>query len=523
MLLSDLIRRGAERHPDRPAIRFDGAVVTYGDLGCQVDRLARALHQRGVAAGDRVGLLLPNLPVTTVAYFGAVAAGAVVVPANPLLKAAELAHIWRDSDVRLVIAAPSLLETAREALASLTPPRTLVSIGEQRDTPEEVVAIGRLLAEGAEAPPPPSRAREDDPAVCLYTSGTTGKPKGALLSHRNLLANCRQIAGALRLTADDNVLCVLPLFHSFGATVCQNTPLYSGARLTLVETFHPARALEIIERARPTLFPGVPAMYAAILKTAPDRKADLSSLRACLSGGAPMPLAVMQAFEARFGAPILEGDGPTECSPATSINPLGGVRKCGTIGLPLHGIEMKIVGDDDRELSDGEVGEIVVRGENVMLGYHNQPEATAEAMRGGWYHTGDLGTRDGDGYFSIVDRKKDMLIVGGLNVYPREVEEVLYAHPAIADAAVIGAHDDLRGEVPMAVVALKPGVSAAAPELTSWCRERLANFKVPRKVLFRESLPRSATGKILKRLLRKELDLEGCVSGPRGPLRPPGA
>jgi long-chain acyl-CoA synthetase len=511
MLLSDVIRRGAERHPDRPAILFNETVVTYGDLGRQVNRLAHALDRRGIAAGDRVALLLPNSPVTTVAYFGAIAAGAVVVPANPLLKAAELSHIWRDSDVRLVIAAPSLLETAREALASLAPPRTLVSTGDQHDTPEEVVTLGELVAEGAEAPPPPSRASEDDPAVCLYTSGTTGKPKGALLSHRNLLANCRQIAVALRLTADDNMLCVLPLFHSFGATVCQNTPLHGGARLTLVETFHPLRVLEVIERARPTVFPGVPAMYAAILKIPPERKADLSSLRACLSGGAPMPLSVMQAFEARFGAPILEGDGPTECSPATSINPLGGVRKRGTIGLPLEGVEMRIVADDDRELPDGEVGEIVVRGENVMLGYHNQPEATAEAMRGGWYHTGDLGTRDSDGYFSIVDRKKDMLIVGGLNVYPREVEEVLYAHPAIADAAVIGAHDALRGEMPLAVVALKPGFVATAPELTSWCRGRLANFKVPRKVLVRESLPRSATGKILKRLLRKELDLEAST------------
>jgi long-chain acyl-CoA synthetase len=509
MLLSDIVLRGAQRHPDRPAILFGDAVITYGDLWRRVRRLALALRRRGAGPGRRVALLLPNAPDTITAYFGTVAAGATVVPANPLLKPAELSYIWGDSDVSIVIVAAPLLPGAREALASLGGTRTLVAVGERSAVPPEVATLAELVDEGPDEPLAASGASENDPAVCLYTSGTTGKPKGALLSHHNLLVNCRQVTNALSMTPDDNMLGVLPLFHSFGSTVCQNTPLFGGARLTLVESFHPMRVLEVIERARPTVLPGVPAMYAAILQIPAERKPDLSSLRACFSGGAPMPLTVMEAFEKRFGAPILEGDGPTECSPVTAVNPLGGVRKCGTIGLPIEGVEMKIVDDNDRELPDGEVGEIVVRGENVMLGYLNQPEATAEALRGGWYHTGDLGTRDSDGYFSIVDRKKDMLIVGGINVYPREVEEILYSHPAVADAAVIGAPDALRGEVPLAVVALKAGASAAAAELTSFCRERLANFKVPRKVIFRESLPRSATGKILKRLLRKELDLEG--------------
>ena len=509
MLLSDIVLRGAERHPDRPAILFNDAVITYVDLARRVSRLAQALRRRGAGRGRRVALLLPNAPDTTVAYFAAVAAGATVVPANPLLKPAELAYIWGDSDASIAIVAAPLLAGAREALASLAGARTLVAAGDRSAVPAEIATLADLLDERPDEPLAPSEAGENDPAVCLYTSGTTGKPKGALLSHRNLLVNCRQVATALRMTPDDNMLCVLPLFHSFGGTVGQNTPLFGGACFTLVESFHPMRVLEVIERARPTVLPGVPAMYAAMMQIPVERQPDLSSLRACFSGGAPMPLALMEAFEKRFGAPILEGDGPTECSPVTSVNPLGGVRKCGTIGLPIEGVEMKIVDDNDRELPDGEIGEIVVRGENVMLGYLNQPEATAEAMRGGWYHTGDLGTRDADGYFSIVDRKKDMLIVGGLNVYPREVEEVLYAHPAVADAAVIGAPDALRGEVPLAVVALKAGASASAAELTTFCRERLANFKVPRKVVFRESLPRGTTGKILKRLLRKELDLEG--------------
>jgi long-chain acyl-CoA synthetase len=509
MLLSDTVLTGAERHPDRPAVLFNDTVITYGELSRRVSRLARALRARGAGPGRRVALLLPNAPETIVAYYGAVAAGATVVPANPLLKAPELAYMWGDSDAGIAIVAAPLLAAAREALASLRGARLLVALGERSAVPEDVLTLSELVAGVEDAPLGDSGPKESDPAVCLYTSGTTGKPKGALLSHHNLLVNCRQVAAALQMTPEDNMLCVLPLFHSFGGTVGQNTPLFAGARLTLVESFHPLRVLEVIERARPTVLPGVPAMYAAILQIPAERKPDLSSLRACFSGGAPMPLAVMEAFEKRFGAPILEGDGPTECSPVTSVNPLGGVRKCGTIGLPIEGVEMKIVDDQDGELPDGQIGEIVVRGENVMLGYLNQPEATAEALRGGWYHTGDLGKRDSDGYFSIVDRKKDMLIVGGINVYPREVEEVLYTHPAVADAAVIGAPDALRGEVPLAVVALKAGAQATAAELASFCRERLANFKVPRKVVFRESLPRSATGKILKRLLRKELDLEG--------------
>jgi len=508
MLLSDSVVRHAETAPERPAILFHDQAITYADLAARVNRLAHALRGRGLTRGQRVALLLGNVPEMTIGYYAAVAAGGVCVPANPLLKGAELAHIWGDSDVRFVVTVPPLVPVAREALAQLGGGRTLISIGSRSDVPADLATFDELLAEGRETPPEPLGIEETEPAVCLYTSGTTGRPKGALLSHRNLVTNCRQVAAALQLTTDDNLLTFLPLFHSFGGTVCQNTALFAGARFTLVEQFHPLRILDVIEKARPTIFPAVPAIYAALLQIPAERKPDLSSLRACFSGGAPMPLAVMEAFEKRFGAPILEGDGPTECSPVTSVNPLGGVRKCGTIGLPVEGVEMRIVDDQDRELPDGEVGEIVVRGDNVMLGYHNQPEATAEAMKGGWYHTGDLGTRDGDGYFSIVDRKKDMLIVGGLNVYPREVEEVLYTHPAVADAAVIGAPDELRGEVPLAVVAFKPGQSATAGELTTYCRERLANFKVPRKVIFRESLPRSGSGKVLKRLLRKELELE---------------
>src|SRR5437588_5756710 len=249
-------------------------------------------------------------------------------------------------------------------------------------------------------------------------------------------------------------------------------------------------------------------MFGALLQFPPDMPVDFSSVRICVSGGAPMPVSMMQAFEHKFDTIIIEGDGPTECSPVTSVNPPRGVRKPGSVGLPLQGVEMKIFDDEDRELPTGEVGEIVVRGENVMLGYHNQPEETAAAMKNGWYHTGDLGKVDEDGYFYIVDRKKDMLLVGGFNVYPREVEEVLYTHPAVADAAVIGAPDPLRGEEVVAVISLKPGTQVTERELMHFCREQLANYKVPRRIIFRESLPRGGTGKVLKRLLRKEMEMD---------------
>jgi long-chain acyl-CoA synthetase len=411
----------------------------------------------------------------------------------------------------MVVTAPPLLPGVQEAQRELPELRTLLSIGAREETPEGVLTLAGLMADSPARFDPSSEIgdlQSSDPAVCIYTSGTTGRPKGALLSHHNLTVNCQQVSRALHFDASDNFLCVLPLFHSFAGTVCQNTALYAGARSTLLEQFHPARVLEAIEKHRATIFAGVPAMFGALLQFPTDRPYDFSSVRLCVSGGAPMPVAIMQAFERKFDTIIIEGDGPTECSPVTCVNPIEGVRKPGSVGLPIPGVEMQIFDDNDNPLPVGEVGEIVVRGENVMLGYLNQPEATAEAMRSGWYHTGDLGRVDEDGYFYIVDRKKDMLIVGGLNVYPREVEEVLYTHPAIADAAVIGAPDPLRGEEVVAVVVLKPDAKAGDRELIAYCRERLANFKVPRRVVFRDALPRGGTGKVLKRLLRKELEME---------------
>ncbi len=506
MVLYDALARGNAEYPDRLALVYRDTGLTYAQLTGMVNRFAGALIGAGITKGDRVAILLPNVPPFTVAYYGATAIGAIAVPANPLLKAPELVHIWGDADVKLVVTLPQLLEGAAQA-AQQVGIQHLVCVGPRDAVPPGIMTFDEFLARGTGEPPTAPRPDPNEPAVFIYTSGTTGKPKGAVLSHKNLLTNCRQIQDVLQFTRDDNLLCVLPLFHSFAGTVCQNASLYCGCRFTCVEQFQPARVLDAIEKSGVTIFPGVPAMYAAIIQFASDRPEALARVRLCVSGGAPMPVALLDAFEKRFNTIIVEGDGPTECSPVTSVNPPDGIRKVGTIGLPLNGVEMRIFDDNDNEVPVGQVGEIVVRGGNVMLGYHNQPEATAEAMRNGWYHTGDLGTVDEDGYFTIVDRKKDMLIVGGINVYPREIEELLYTHPAIADAAVIGAADPLRGDEVVAVVSLKPGAALTAREVRDFCRASLANYKVPRRVIFRKELPRNTTGKVLKRLLRKEMDL----------------
>lgn len=508
MLLYDMIRKSRDLHPDRVAIYFRDHAITYAELESQVRATAVGLHSRGVRSGDRVGILLPNCPEFTYTYFAAAYLGAVAVPANPLLKSPELVHIWGDSGVKAVITAAAFLPTVILAADSVAGIGTIVVLGDPGLEDNRVLRVTDLLA-GPFEDPGPGSVDEHTPAVIIYTSGTTGKPKGALLSHANLIANCEQIGSVLEFKPEDNMLCVLPLFHSFGATVCQNASLYVGAAVTIVEQFQPTRILEVMQRLGVTIFPGVPAMYAALLQFADAPEDALSTVRLCVSGGAPMPEATMRAFEERYRTVIIEGDGPTECSPVTAVNPPFGIRKVGTIGLPVPGCEMRIFDDNDAEVPVGQVGEIVVRGPNVMLGYHNQPTETAEAMRNGWYHTGDLGHVDTEGYFSIVDRKKDMLIVGGMNVYPREVEEVLYAHPSVLDAAVIGAPDALRGDEVVAVVVTKPDAEPNARELLSYCRSQLAVFKVPRRVIFRDQLPRSTTGKVLKRLLRKELGLEG--------------
>ena len=519
MRLGEIVLKTAAEVPTRTALVFRDQNTSYRELAVAIQRTAAAIRTVGIKPGGKIALLLPNCPPFVLGYYGATLVDVVAVPANPLLKPAELSYIWNDASIELVITIPQLLPGVAAARASVPSVKHIVVVGEKAEcaNAEEIEGLvtfsdflgagaAALAADGTLLDGPP--ADVENCAVIIYTSGTTGHPKGAMLSHKNLYANVKQARHALEITTDDVFITVLPLFHSFSGTVCLNIPLMVGCTAVLVENFGPGRILDILEKQKVTIFAGVPAMYHGLLQYTPERDHDLSALRLTISGGAPLPVTTLAAIEARFGVPVLEGDGPTECSPATSINPLTGVRKPGSVGIPLPGCEIKIFDDNDNELPVDEIGEIVVRGDNVMLGYLNQPEATAEVMTSGWYHTGDLGKIDSDGFVYIVDRKKDMIITAGLNVYPREIEEVLFSCPEIADAAVIGLPDALRGEEVVAVVVLKPERAISERAIMAFCRERLANYKVPKKVIVRDTLPRGGTGKVVKRLLKKELEME---------------
>src|SRR5918997_597239 len=407
---------------------------------------------------------------------------------NPLLKAREVEYYLRDSGARLVVALDSIAEAATEAAAA---------VGVDAVTVGPVDADATLGGTGSGDPEP----REDgDAAVILYTSGTTGPPKGAELTHANLRSNCR--TGGLELvdmTPDDVIMGCLPLFHVFGLTCGLNASVLAGSCLTLIPRFDGGKALSVIERDRVTVFEGVPTMFAGMLHSPDAGSTDVSSLRLCVSGGSAMPVEIMRAFEEKFGCIILEGYGLSETSPVASFNHPHAERKPGSIGTPIAGVEMRLVGDDGQDVAAGEVGEIAIRGENVMNGYWERPEETAKALPDGWFRTGDLARQDDDGYFFIVDRKKEMIIRGGYNVYPREIEEALYEHPAVAEAACIGIkHPDLGEEV-AAAVALKPGASAEVDELRDFVKERVAAYKYPRHLWLGESLPKGPTGKILRR------------------------
>jgi len=487
--LAHLLTDTAARHGARPALKLGDDVITYEMLDEAAARVAGRLSQRGVGPGDPVGVMLPNVPYFVAVYYGILRAGGVVVPMNVLLKPREVRFYLADSQAKQLFVWHDVAESGQAG-------------GAEAGT--EVIAVvpdefERRLAtspsEFADAPRDPS-----DTAVILYTSGTTGTPKGAQLTHRNLLENSlRGVTELIDQTEHDVALGALPLFHSFGQTSCMNAAIRAGACLTLTPRFDAGEALEIIERDKVTILAGVPTMFHALLNH-PDRaRHDVSSLRVCISGGSAMPVEVMHAFEQAFGCVILEGYGLSETSPVASFNHMHRERKPGSIGTPISGVDMTVVDDHDNELGPGEVGEIVIRGHNVMKGYHNQPEATAEAMKGGWFHTGDLGRVDEDGYFFIVDRKKDMIIRGGYNVYPREIEEVLYEHPAVLEAAVLGVPDATLGEEVGACVVLRPGADAGADDIRTFVRDRVAAYKYPRHIWFADSLPKGATGKVLRR------------------------
>ena len=495
--LARILTDVAAEHGDRIAFKLDDAELTYAQLDAASARAAGLLRARGVEPGDRVGLMLPNVPYFPVLYYGILRTGAVVVPMNVLLKEREVAYYLEDSGATLLFAWHGFAEAAEAGAAKAGCECILITPGE----------FEQQLAAQDPVEEPVERAAEDT-AVILYTSGTTGQPKGAELTHANLRQNCTISSRTLgQFTHEDVLLGALPLFHTFGQTCTMNCAVCVGATVTMIPRF--------IERDGVTVFQGVPTMYNAMLHANRADSADVSTLRLCMSGGAAIPVELIRAFEEKFDCPILEGYGLSETSPVASFNHPDRERKPGSIGTPIEGVEMQVWSDDRNELPQGEVGEIVIRGHNVMKGYWSRPEATADAIDAdGWFRSGDLARVDEDGYFFIVDRKKDMVLRGGYNVYPREVEEVLYEHPAVQEAAVVGIPDDSLGEEVAAAVVVKEGESLDAQELKAFVKERVAAYKYPRKIWFVEELPKGPTGKILKREIEAPAEVRtGASSG----------
>nr|WP_280855161.1 MULTISPECIES: long-chain fatty acid--CoA ligase [unclassified Streptomyces] len=481
----------ARSQPHNLAIKLDDYVLDYAALHTAAAAVAGDLRERGVEPGERVGLMLPNVPAFPVLFYGVLLAGAVVVPMNPLLKAREVEYYLSDSGMKVVYG----WDGSRDVVPGAAKALGITGI--------TVPAIGPTELRGTPIEVPVERA-DGETAVILYTSGTTGQPKGAELTHRNLCSNAATTAETLIETGPhDVVMGCLPLFHVFGLTCGLNAVIQSGATLTLIPRFDPVKALEVVARDRVTVFEGVPTMYAAMLNCPDAAHADMSSLRTCMTGGSAMPVEILRGFESRFGCEVFEGYGLSETAPVVSFNQPGRERKAGTIGFPVRGCEMRLVNDDGEDVPAGEPGEIAIRGENVMKGYWNRPDATAAAIPDGWFRSGDIATKDADGYYTIVDRKKDLIIRGGYNVYPREVEETLYEHPAVAEAAVIGIKHAELGEEIGAAVALKPGFEADPEELKNFVRDRLAAYKYPRSVWLVDALPKGPTGKILRRKVER--------------------
>ncbi len=527
--LSGLLDSTADRFGHRPATIFFGATLTWSEVRRKAEAFGEALRAMGVQKGDRVAIMLPNIPQAVIAYFGALKAGAVVVMFNPLYVEREMEHQLQDCGAEVMVLLDLLYPRVKRVQPATRLKKLIItSIREYMPVPlrllvplvkrelvgkvpadPDVAHFGRLLRQHAgQAPPPVEADPVHDVALLQYTGGTTGLSKGAMLTHLNLVANAQQVRAWMPdfREGEERILAVMPFFHVYGLTVCLNVAALGGAALILVPKFEVDRVLELIHKQKPTLFPGAPTIYVAINNHPRVREYDLRSIKACISGAAPLPVEVQAEFEALTGGRLVEGYGLTEASPVTHCTPIHGRRVAGSIGLPLPDTEVKIVdlqtGVD--EVEPGAEGELCIRGPQVMAGYWNRPEETARTLRDGWLHTGDIARMDADGFTYIVDRQKDIIIAGGFNIYPREVEEVLHEHPAVLEAAVAGVPDEYRGQTVKAYVVLKEGQTATAEEIIQFCRERIAKYKAPTQVEFRESLPKSLIGKVLRRVLLEE-------------------
>jgi len=527
--LFTFIRTRHGRPAEAQALFFLGRKVTYGELFAAIETLAAALYRRGVRQGHRVTLMLPNCPQMVIAYFAVLRLGAVVVMANPLNVERELIFKFRDSSSRVLLTL-DLLSRKVNAVRAEYPLDLIVytSIADYLPFPKNLLyplkrrldrnsppveipvdsstATWRELMTAASPPAPEVELSPDDLAVLIYSGGTTGISKGIMLSHRALIANLLQISAWGQVTAEDRFLSVIPLFHGFGMSVGLNTPLANGASIVLLPRFGASEVVASIAVQWPTLFAGVPTMFITIKELKNISGRDLTSLRGIFVGAAPLPLPVMDEFRRMTGASLIEGYGLTEAVTAISCNPVHGLQKPGTIGIPFPDVEWRIVDLEtgDRELPPGEPGELILRCPELMLGYLGKPEATAATLRNGWLYTGDIGVMDEDGYVTIVDRLKDLIIVSGFNVYPSEIDEVLHQHPDVLEAVAVGLPHPKKGEYVKAYVVPRSGRRPTPEELVRFCKERLSPYMVPKEIELRTSLPKSMIGKILRRELREE-------------------
>ncbi|TAK28681.1 MAG: long-chain fatty acid--CoA ligase [Chloroflexota bacterium] len=538
--LDSLLDTTVQRFPDRTATVFFGGRLSFRELIDQVNRFAAALRGLGVKKGDRVAIFLPNCPQFVIAFYGALRLGAVVVPTNPLYVERELEHQMKDSGAETIVTLSAFYKLVEQVRPRTALKRVIVcnikeyfspvlrvlftlakekKEGHRVDLPEgNGVYRFRSLLDSAQREPMASAAVGDDLALLQYTGGTTGLSKGAMLTHRNLVSNTMQLRHWIPSATEgkETMFSVMPFFHVYGLTVCMSYSIYLGATMILLPRFELESVLKALDKHKPTFFPGVPTMYVAINGHPQVRRYDLRSIRYCISGAAPLPVEVQTRFEELTGGRLVEGYGLTEAAPVTHCNPMDGLRKPGSIGVPFPDVQARIVdtASGETELPAGEIGELVLQGPQVMQGYWQQPSETQDVLRDGWLHTGDIARMDEDGYFYIVDRKKDIIIAGGYNIYPRDVEEVLFQHPKVLEAVVVGVPDEYRGETVKAYVVLKPGESASEVELIAYCQEKVARYKVPTTVEFRDSLPKTLVGKYLRRALREEeLSRRAATSG----------
>ncbi|WP_088042641.1 long-chain-fatty-acid--CoA ligase [Bacillus sp. EAC] len=498
--LSGNLKNSATLYPDRLVFTFLDQSVTYQELDVMVDKVAAGLYENGIGKGDRVALVLGNCPEFVIAYYGILRTGASVVPINPIFTPREITYILSNSKAKAVIASSGL----SQLLSTLVNKLENLQMAFYTDSFNSYNSWDQLLQSSDNEFVQPS-IDENDLAVVLYTSGTTGNPKGAMLSHRNMGSNAETFAEFFGYTQDDRIIATLPMFHVFCMTVCINTPIKCGAHIIIIPKFNPTEVVNTIRRDKVTLFAGVPTMYSFMLQVTDATAEDFSSIRACFSGGASLPLELLNRFQEKYKVDILEGYGLSETAPIATFTPLKGIRKPGSVGINIPNVTNKVVDPNGLEVPIGEVGELIIQGPNIMLGYLEMPEATFTSIKDGWFYTGDLAKMDEDGYFYIIDRIKDLIIVGGYNVYPREVEEVLYQHHAVVEAAVIGIPDSNFGESVKAFVVCNDQ-NVSVEEILLFAQERLAKYKQPREIEILTELPKNSTGKILRRALRTSVE-----------------